>query len=221
MLRPRVQVRLEEHEHAALAELAHRRNRRGDLGRMMRVVVVDEHAARLAAKLEPAPGAAKLGKRRRRFGARDARELERGQRRRGVQAVVLAADRKLEVDGLELLAPDDVRHLFRPLVEQPLDVGARRKLRVMVEVDVQDDRDLRAQGRDRPVRLVAFDDEPARASTGVPAELRNLAADRERRIATEPLERERDHPAGRRLAVRARDDDRVAKRDELGEELRA
>src|SRR5438132_3219057 len=89
----------------------------------------------------------------------------------------------------------------------------------MIEVDVEDDRDLRPQRRDRSIRLVALHDEPAVAGTGVAAELRDLAADRERGIAPEPVEHERDHPARRRLAVRACDDDRVAQRDELRKEL--
>ena len=91
----------------------------------------------------------------------------------------------------------------------------------MVELDVRHDADLRAEERDRAVGLVALDDEPARACPRVPAELRDDAADDPRRIVAELAEDEGDHRGRRGLPVRAADDDRAPKRDELGEELRA
>ena len=151
----------------------------------------------------------------------DARELERGERGGGVAAVVLARHRELELDGLELLGAHDLRHVREPLLEERRHLGARAERRVVVEVDVQEDRDLGPERGDRAVGLVALDDEPARAGARVAAELRDLAADQERGIEAEPVEAERDHRARRRLAVRAGDDDRAAQRDELGEQVGA
>ena len=91
----------------------------------------------------------------------------------------------------------------------------------MVELDVRHRRDLGAQERDRPIRLVALDDEPALPHAGVSPELGYDAADDPRRIVTELAQDVRDHRGGRRLPVRAADDDRASQRDELGEELRA
>ena len=108
-----------------------------------------------------------------------------------------------------------------PVLEEGSDLGARAEGRVMVEVDVEEDRDLGPERGDRAVGLVAFDDEPARAGARVAAELRDLAADEEGRVETEPVETERDHSARRRLAVRAGDDDRAAERHELGEQIGA
>ena len=88
--RPRVEVRLEEHEHAAVRPLARRRDRRGDLARVVRVVVDDRDAAALADELETATGAAEAREHGLGVGARDAGELERRQRRRRVPPVVRA-----------------------------------------------------------------------------------------------------------------------------------
>src|SRR5207302_11172844 len=74
---------------------------------------------------------------------------------------------------------------------------------------------------DRSVRFVALDDEQAAAGTRVATELRDVPADEEGRVESEPVETESDHPARRRLAVRAGDDDRRAKRDELCEQVGA
>ena len=54
---------------------------------------------------------------------------------------------------------------------------------------------------------------------GVRAELRHLAADDPARVAARLAQRERDHRRGRRLPVRAGDDDRRGRRDELGEQV--
>ena len=91
----------------------------------------------------------------------------------------------------------------------------------MVEIDIRDHRDPRAQEAQRAVGLVALGDEPALPRSAVAAELRHVAADQEGRIEPEPVEAERDHGGRRRLPVRARDGDRGAKRDELGEQLPA
>ena len=57
--RPREAMRLKRHDDAAI-QRARRREHRGDLGRMMAVVVDDQNAVRLAAHLEPPLGAAEL-----------------------------------------------------------------------------------------------------------------------------------------------------------------
>jgi hypothetical protein len=134
---------------------------------------------------------------------------------------VLAGKDQREVDRLEVVAADDLRHLPQPRLEQPLDLRERTKLGVVVEVDVRDDGDPRTEPLDRPVRLVPFHDEPPRPGPRVPAQLRHLAADQKGRVPPEPVEDVRDHRRRRRLPVRACDDDRVLQRDELGQELRA
>jgi hypothetical protein len=90
----------------------------------------------------------------------------------------------------------------------------------MVELDVRHSRDLRTKERDRAIRLVALDDEPARARARVPSELRYDAADDPRGILLELAQDVRDHRRRRRLAMGATDDDRPAECDELGKELR-
>ena len=93
---------------------------------------------------------------------------------------------------------------------------------MVVEVDVGDHRHPRAQRGDRAVRLVSLDDEPALPRAGVRAELRHLAADDPARVAAGLAEREGDHRRGRRLAVRAGDDDRRRRSDdELREQVGA
>ena len=94
------------------------------------------------------------------------------------------------------------------------------ELGVVVEVDVRHHRHLRAQRKDRPVRLVSLDHEPPLPRAGVRAELGHLAADDPARVTAGRAQRERDHGRGRRLAVRAGDDDRPARSDELREQLR-
>ena len=122
---------------------------------------------------------------------------------------------------LELPAADGIRRSCEPVVEERGELRLRGVRRVMVELDVRHGGDLRPQKRDRPVRLVALDDEPALPHARVSAELRDDAADDPRRIVAELAQRVRDHGCGGRLSVRAADDDRAAERDELGEELGA
>ena len=213
----RVEVRLEEDEHAAA--VANRVDRGRDLGGMVRVVVEHRHAADLPVRLEAAAGAGELRQMGTRFFGRDAGQLERRERGGGIAPVVLARHGELEVDERKLVRPHDLGDFRQPSLEELLDLGARRELGVMVEVDVRDDGDLRPQVLDRPIRLVALDDQPARPRARVAAELRDLAADQERRVAAEPIEDEGDHPGRRRLAVGAGDDDRVLERHELREKL--
>ncbi len=219
--RPGGKVRLEEDEHPLRAELARGGDRRGELGRVVRVVVVDPNASGLARELEPARRAAEAAERLGGLGPRDTGELERGERGGGVDPVVGARDGQRELHRLELPAAHDVRHLRRPAAEQLLDLGLGREGRVVVELDVGDDGDLRPELLDRAVGLVALDDEPALPGPRVAAELRQLRAQEHRRVATGLGERERDHPGRRRLPVRAGDHDRRAQRDELREQLRA
>ena len=94
----------------------------------------------------------------------DPGQLEHGERGGGIAAVVLAGDRELERDGLQRLAADDVRYVREPLLEERLaHLRLRAEGRVMVEVDVEEDGDLRSQGGDRAIGLVSLDDEPAAA----------------------------------------------------------
>src|SRR3954449_8729098 len=201
-------MRLEEHEDTTLR--ARSRQRRSYLGRMVRVVVEDFHAGGRSPMLESAPGAGELREYGRDLLARDTRELECGNRGGGVLPVVGTCERQRSVVRLELLPAHDFRDLREPLRKKLLHLGLRRERRVVVEVDVREAGGSRAQRRDRPVGLVAFDDEPAGAGPGIAAELWNVRADQPRGIPTEPRETEGDHPRGRRLTVRPRDDDRVA-----------
>ena len=109
----------------------------------------------------------------------------------------------------------------RPGLEGLRELGVRAEGRVVVELDVRHDSDRRGKCEDASVRLVSLDDEPAAPGPGVAAELRDLTADEERRVAAEPVEHEGDHRGGRRLAMCASDDDGVGEADELGEELGA
>ena len=211
-------MRLEEDEHAVA--VADSLDRGAHLRRVMRVVVQHSYAAGLPAQLEAASRALELGEVPARLVPVEAGQLECSQRCGCVPPVVLAWDRELEVNGLELVGADDIGHFGQPALEQLLDLGERRELRVVVEIDVRDDRDLRPQPLDRAVGLVALDDQPARACTRIAPELRDLTADQERRVSSRAVERERDHRGGRRLAVRAGNDDRVLQRNELGKELR-
>ena len=134
---------------------------------------------------------------------------------------MLARERELERDGVELPAANGVRRFGEKRLEKLPHLGGRRKRRVVVELDVGDDRDLRPEPLDGAIGLVSLDDEPAFPRAGVAAELRHLAADEPGRIVTELTQRKRDHRRRGRLAVRAGDDDRPAQRDELVEEIGA
>ena len=215
-------MRLEEGEHAAAVhERPRRLEGRGDLRGMVAVVVVEPDAVHLRGEVEAAVRAGELGEHALRVGARHVHRLEGGERAGGVQAVVLARHGQLEVHGLEISTPDHGLDSARPRLEGLRELGVRAEGRVVVELDVRHDSDSRGKCEDASVRLVSLDDEPAAPGPGVAAELRNLAADEERRVAAEPVEHEGDHRGGRRLAMRARDDDGVGEADELGEEVGA
>src|SRR3954454_4163643 len=187
---------------------------------MVRGVVEDFNAGGGSAMLEAAPRAPELRQYRRELVAWDTRELECGNSAGGVLPVVGTCERQRPVVRLQLVAAHGFGDLRKPLGEKLLHLGPRRERGVVVEVDVRHDRDSRTQRGDRPVGLVAFDDEPACARPGIAPELWNVRADEPRGIATEPRKTEGDHPRGRRLAMCARDDDRFAQRDELGKQLR-
>ncbi len=96
-LGPRVQVRLEDGDQPAGCELAQGGERRGHLGRVVRVVVVDLGARPaspvLLAPLDPG----EVGERARRGLELDSGELERAERRAGVEQVVVAGHPKREL----------------------------------------------------------------------------------------------------------------------------
>ncbi len=97
--RPRVEVRLEEHAEATAGKsLSHGGDRRCDLGRVMAVVVDHRDAVDLG-DLEAPAGAGELREDRRSLVALDTGELERGERRAGVAAVVLSGQRELAFVG--------------------------------------------------------------------------------------------------------------------------
>src|SRR6266508_1482464 len=158
---------------------------------MVRVVVEHVHTARLATMLEPPSRAREACELRLGLLSCHSHELQSRERGGRVSAVVLARQGQLEVDRLQLLPTDDLRNLGEPALEELIDLGARGELRMVIEVDIRDDRDLRAQLLDRPVGLVALDDEPPRARPGVAGELRDLTADQEGGISAESVERER------------------------------
>ena len=199
--------------------VARRLQRRVDLGRVVRVVVVDLDAARLAATLEAPPCAREFPEHRLGFRARHARALERGQRGRCVAAVVLAGDGERAFVRREVVAAHDCRHVHEPALEEQLHLGPRPERRVMVEVDVRHDGDAGSERGDRAVGFVSLHDQPACTGAGIAAELRNVAADQPGGLAAESLEAEGDHAGGRRLPVGACDDDRVTQGDELRQQL--
>ena len=216
-------MRLEEHAQAGAREpLARRRDRGCDLGRVVAVVVDDRHLAsghREPVHLEPPPGAGEAPDRRGGGVARHAGELERRDRGARVATIVLArdAERPLVRRGVA----NDVGNAREPPFELVLELGRGRVLRVVVQLEVRDDGDLRRQREDRAVGLVGLHDEVAGAEAGVRTELRHGRADQPRRIAAGLAEGEGDHRRRRPFPVRAADDDRGAQRDELAEELLA
>src|SRR5258706_7783956 len=142
---------------------------------MMRVAVEDNDAAGLALALEASRDAGEVDDDAFDIGARYARELERGDRGCSVSTVVLTYDCELELHRLELLRTDDVRHVRKPGLEEISHLGARAERRVMIEVDIQQHRDVGAKRSDGSVRLVAFDDEQAGTGASVAPELGDLA----------------------------------------------
>ena len=214
-------MRLEQDEQAAALSVPQRVQCRGDLGRMMGVVVVDGDASCIAAVLEPPRCATELREHAGGFLTAHTSELECRERGRRVAPVVVTGDRQWPLVRGELLSAHHRRDVREPAVEELRDLRARTERRVMVQVDVRHDGDAWPQLGDRPVRFVSLHDEPSLPGPGVPAELWDVRADQPGRVPAEPLETEGDHAARRRLAMCARDHDGVAQRHELGEQLRA
>src|SRR5919201_2361457 len=107
------------------------RQRRGNLGRVVRIVVEYLDTAGLAATLEPASRAGELGQHRLSVAARNVQALERGERTGGVSPVVLAAKRQRSVVRRERFAPNDLGHVCEPALEQLLHLRPRAEGRVM------------------------------------------------------------------------------------------
>ena len=214
-------MRLEQREQATFEARPRRRQVGRDLRGMVRVRVDDRDAAGLATPLEPPAGARELCQDALGVGQDDPRERERGERDGRVPPVVLPGDREWQIHGVELPPPHRLGRIREERLEELLDLPARGELGVVVEIDVRDDRDPRVQRGNRPVGLVALDDEPALPRAGVSSELGHLAADQPGGVQSESREAEGDHRARRRLAVCAGDDDGPAERDELREELGA
>src|SRR5205085_2090000 len=84
--------------------------------------------AGLSLALEPPPGAGELDEHALGIAPCDAGELERGESRGRVPAVVLARNGELELDRLELLGADDLRDMRKPLLEERGDLGTRTAL---------------------------------------------------------------------------------------------
>ena len=133
----------------------------------MRVIVVHGNAVRLAAALEPPRRAAKLAERRRRLLPRDTAELERHEGARRVPPVVRASERQLDVCRRQLPPAHGLRHRVEPRVEHRLQLGLGGERRMVVELHVGHDRDLRSKALDRPIGLVPLHDEPAVAAAGI------------------------------------------------------
>ena len=211
-------MRLVDGDQTTAGEGAGRAQRYLELRRVVTVVVVHRDSVSLADELESTIDADEPRDRALCLGARNAGELERRKRRRGVLAIVIAMDRKIDVDRRQLPAAHNVRHAGEPHVEEVPQLRLRCVGRVVVELDVGDNRDLRCKRPDRAVGLVTLDDEPARPDTCVTAELRHDPADDEGRISTRLAEHERDHRSGRRLPMGAANNNRRLRRHELGEE---
>ena len=185
--RPRVEMGLKEDDHAAFARRgAGRRKRRRNLRRMMRVIVDDPDPALLADRLEPATGASKVRERRRGGLRIDTRGGERGERAGGVRAIVLAEHSQIEITGrVDLVAENDNRIVGQraePSCVQLLHLGLRRERRVVVELDVRDDRDAgRRSSSERSDSSPSATSQPSPArplpaSCGTSAPIRNAGS---------------------------------------------
>ena len=221
MPRAGVEVRLEEHEHASLSPLAGRRQQRRDLARMMGVVVDDRHAAALADELEPARRAAEVRQHALRVRARNARQLQRRNRRRRVPPVVLARNRELE------------RRPARAPSHAPRAAVRRASARTASATSASE-ANVEWWSRStfvttpisgRSCSSVRSDSSPSTTShpspaPALPPSCGNSPPTSQAGSSPSSTERIGDHRRRRRLPVRASDDDRAAQRDELGEELR-
>ena len=203
-------MRLEQHEQPAT--VAHRGERRGDLGRMVRVVVEDFDAPGLAAAFQAPSRAGELGKYRLGLAAPHSGQLECGYGASGIATVVFAGDSERPIVWRQMISPHDAlrRNRCEPVFKELLDLRTRRERRVVIEIDVRNDGDVRAQQGDGAIRFVALDDKPAFAGACVAAKLRNVAADEPGRITAERVKAKRDHRRRCGFAVRTGNHDRRA-----------
>ena len=114
-----VEMRLEQDEQAAVLSVTQRVQCRGDLGRMMSVVVVDGHASCIAAMFEPPRCATELCEYACGLLTAHTSELECRERGRRVAAVVLTGDRQWPLVRGELLSAHHRRDVREPAVEEP------------------------------------------------------------------------------------------------------
>lgn len=124
------------------------------------------------------------------------------------------ADPAGQLDGAALVGGDDERAARHDpageRLEGLVDLVHRRVVRVVVQLDVEDDRDPRGVLLEAPVALVGLrDEEVALAVRGVGAGALQVAADRVRRVEAQAGQGDREHRGGGGLAVRAGDGDRA------------
>src|SRR5205085_5859175 len=97
--------------------------------------------------------------------------------------IVIACHCELACVGLELVPARRRVGLSEERFEEELDLAMRREGRVVVEIDVRNNGDLRLEMFERAVGFVAFHDEPAVARPGATAELWDDSADQPRGVA--------------------------------------
>src|SRR5438270_9702437 len=140
---------LEENEHAPAA--AQGSKRCGHLRGVMRVVVHYLDTTDLAAPLQSSTHAPEVGQCTLRLRAVDPGELERHQRRRRVCPIVIACHCELAGVGIELVPARRRVCLSEERLEEELDLAMRRECRVVVEINVRNDGDLRLEMLERAV----------------------------------------------------------------------
>ena len=123
--RPGVEMRLEQHEQPAT--VAHRGERRGDLGRMVRVVVEDFDAPSLAAAFQAPSRAGELGKYRLGLAAPHSGQLECGYGAGGIATVVFAGDSERPIVWRQMISPHGAlrRNRCEPVFKELLDLRTR------------------------------------------------------------------------------------------------
>ena len=124
LARSLVHVRLVDGDERSRLERARRRQGCGDLRRVVPVVVDHAHAAAFADELEPPADSRESDDDAFGLLALDSRELEGGERRGGVHAVVVARHRERQVDRLELPAAHDRGRAARASARRTIDSSA-------------------------------------------------------------------------------------------------
>ena len=219
--RARVEVRLEDDEHAAAVDRRPRgRERRGDLARVVAVVVEHLDAGRLPAPLEPPADArgTRAARARRRRAARPPARARRAPSPRCAGCALRGRRARRKPARAPRREPDDGASASQRSKSSRTSSSEANVAWWSSSTFVTTAICGRSSSSERSDSSPSATSQPL-ARTGVAAELRHLAADQERRVEPEPVETERDHRRGRRLAVCAGDDDRRPERDELGEQL--